>query len=133
MTDDNNSTETAFDGASDVPTGQENVSSNEVGFLALYYNDSSKVDPKEKLSYIILLLADQCNQEAISSPMTQAGTPAAIFSPEDFMKEDDFYSQVLSQKWFKKHKFIASKKVIAAEIVRRMPASSTNPTKLWFS
>ena len=126
MADDNNSTKMAFDGASDVPTGQENVSSDEVGSLALYYNDSSKVDPKEKLSYIILLLTDQCNQEAISSPMTQAGTPAAIFSPEDFMKEDKFYSQVLSQKWSKKHKFIASKKVIAAEIVRRMPASHTN-------
>jgi hypothetical protein len=33
---------------------------------------------------------------------------------------------VLTQKWFKKAKFIASKKVIAAEIVCRMPASGTN-------
>jgi hypothetical protein len=29
MADDNNSTEMAFDGASDVPTGQENVSTDE--------------------------------------------------------------------------------------------------------
>jgi hypothetical protein len=58
MADNNNSTEMAIDGASDVPTGQENVSTDEVGSLALYYNDSSKVDPKEKLPYIILLLAD---------------------------------------------------------------------------
>jgi hypothetical protein len=121
--DDNNSTEMASNGASDVPMGQENVS-NEVGSLALYY--SSKLDPKEKFSYIIMLLAAQCNQEAISSPMTQACTPPAILSPEDFMKEDDFYSQVSTQKWFKKAKFIASKKIIASEIVHCMPASHTN-------
>jgi hypothetical protein len=123
--DDNNSTEMASNGASDVPIGQENVT-NEVRSLALYYNNSSKVYLKEKLSYIIMLLADQCNQEAISSPMAQAGTLPAILPPEDFMKENDFYSQVSTQKWFKKAKFISSKKIIAAEIVHGMPASHTN-------
>jgi hypothetical protein len=38
--DDNNSTEVSSIGASDVPTGQENVT-NEVGSLALYYNNNS--------------------------------------------------------------------------------------------
>jgi hypothetical protein len=99
---------------------------NEVGSLAQYYNNSSKVDPKEKLSYIIMLLADQHNQEAILSPMAQSGTPPAIWSSENFMKENEFYSQLSTQKWFKKAKFIASKKIIASEIVHCMPASHTN-------
>ena len=51
MADDTNTAEMASNGASDVPNDIGTITAETLS-LAQYYNNSSKVDPKEKLSYI---------------------------------------------------------------------------------
>ena len=84
-----------------------------------FYNDQSKVETRNKLSYIILLLADLENRDL------SVKNEELFVTLEEFVLATYPFSDFLNTKGWKS-KLLAGKKLIVGEIFRRNPSERPN-------